>query len=50
MRDFSKFPAPEYKDTVLAPLFEGATPAIENADEHLLLWGLHLIAQRNAKK
>ncbi len=23
MRDFSKFPAPEYKDTVLAPLFEG---------------------------
>lgn len=23
MRDFSTFPAPEYKDTVLAPLFEG---------------------------
>jgi argininosuccinate lyase len=23
LRDFSKFPAPEYKDTVLAPLFEG---------------------------
>ena len=23
MRDFSKFPAPEYKDTVLAPLFDG---------------------------
>ena len=34
----------------LAPLFEGATPAIELADEHLLLWGLNLIAKRNAKK
>jgi len=34
----------------LAPLFEGATPAIERADEHLLLWGLYLIAQRNAQK
>ena len=34
----------------LAPLFEGATPAIERADEHLLLWGLCLIAKRNSKK
>ncbi len=34
----------------LAPLFEGATPAIERTDEHLLLWGLYLIAKRNAKK
>jgi len=31
----------------LAPLFDGATPAIERVDPHLTLWGLWLIAQRN---
>ncbi|MDE2513923.1 MAG: type III pantothenate kinase, partial [Alphaproteobacteria bacterium] len=31
----------------LAPLFDGATPAIECTDPHLTLWGLRLIAERN---
>jgi len=33
----------------LAPLFEGATAAIETVDPHLTLWGLMLIHRRNAK-
>jgi len=31
----------------LAPLFDGATPAIERVDPHLTLYGLRLIAERN---
>jgi type III pantothenate kinase len=31
----------------LAPLFAGATPAVENIDPDLTLWGLYLIHQRN---
>jgi type III pantothenate kinase len=34
----------------LAPLFEGGTPALEQSDDHLLLWGLNLIAKRNPQK
>ena len=32
----------------LAPLFDGATPAIEQVDPNLTLWGLRLIYDRNA--
>jgi type III pantothenate kinase len=31
----------------LVPLFAGATPAIENIDQDLTLWGLYLIHKRN---
>jgi type III pantothenate kinase len=31
----------------LVPLFAGATPAIENVDQDLTLWGLYLIHKRN---
>jgi type III pantothenate kinase len=34
----------------LAPLFAGATDAIEQVDADLTLWGLRLIYQRNAKR
>jgi type III pantothenate kinase len=33
----------------LAPLFAGATEAIDMVDPDLVLWGLHLIYQRNSK-
>ena len=33
----------------LAPLFEGSIPAIAKADDQLVLWGLHLIDERNRK-
>jgi type III pantothenate kinase len=33
----------------LAPLFEGATPAIEKTDQTLILWGLRLIYDRNRR-
>lgn len=33
----------------LAPLFDGATNAIERTDPHLTLWGLRLIYDRNAR-
>jgi type III pantothenate kinase len=32
----------------LVPLFAGATPAIENVDQDLTLWGLYLIHKRNS--
>ena len=34
----------------LAPLFEGALPAIEHTDPNLTLWGLRLIYERNRKR
>src|SRR3954447_4931764 len=34
----------------LAPLFAGATDAIEDVDPDLTLWGLRLIFERNAKR
>jgi type III pantothenate kinase len=34
----------------LAPLFAGATDAIEHVDPDLTLWGLRLIFERNAKR
>src|SRR5204863_2922567 len=34
----------------LAPLFAGATDAIEHVDADLILWGLRLIYQRNDKR
>src|SRR5437660_4207273 len=34
----------------LAPLFAGATDAIETVDPDLVLWGLRLIFERNAKR
>jgi type III pantothenate kinase len=33
----------------LAPLFDGATPAIDRSDPTLTLWGLKLIYDRNRK-
>jgi len=34
----------------LAPLFEGGTDSIEQVDPDLVLWGLRLIYQLNAKQ
>lgn len=34
----------------LAPLFDGATPIIEQIDPNLTLWGLRLIYERNRKR